>query len=349
MPSRGYPSLLAGTAGVCILILINKPFSCLHCNHTQVTGVVADLLRNKRSIPYARAWRSDLNMLSITQLMVRLWVAEESRLRVSRPNGVLQNLWEPLQSHDRARGRRSLTKTSAKRVRSRPTSGEAGAGPSRSTASGGASGVGSATLGVRSSRTITTQVADPDGAAESLPSADLLDGASTPMPSLNEVGEGVGSRGNDGTCAANEADRGDSSAVALALEAGRRAVAIGQGGGDGGQRKRASQMGVEESVAKAMMNLDLRGKIAAVLGMVGFDGGTTEGLGPTDLKASYMATSYMDFRAGEAWQEVRGIFDLSFAAWLHFGGILRHHTCIENKSARPIRAGSVPRKYTQDW
>lgn len=285
-----------------------------------MTGIVADLLRNKRSIPYARAWRSDLNMLSVTQLMVRLWVAEESRLGVSRPNGVLQNLWEPLQSHDRSRGRRSSSKTPSRCVRTRPRSGEAATGASASTTSGG---VDSATVDVSSSRTITTHAVAPDGAARSIPSADLLDGASTPMPSLSEAGEGLGSRGNGGTggAAKNEASRGGSSAVALAREAGRRAVAVGQGGGGGiggggGQRKRASQMGVEESVAKAMMNLDLRGKIAAVLGMVGFDGSTTEGLGPTDLKASYMAMSYMNFRAGEAWQGVReSCSTYLFAAW----------------------------------
>ncbi|CAN0014410.1 unnamed protein product, partial [Hapterophycus canaliculatus] len=164
----------------------------------QVSGIIADLLRNKRSIPYARAWRSDLNMLTITQLMVRLWVAEESRLGVSRPNGVLQNLWEPLQSHDREH-RRTPEHAPGWSARSRPSSrGQAGADPKASRTSGG----------------------------------DTL-------------------------------------------------------------------------TAEAMTNLDMRGKIAAVLGMVGFNGSTTDGLGPSDLKASYMATSYMSFRAGEAWQRVR--------------------------------------------
>lgn len=247
-------------------------------------------------------------MLSVIQLMVRLWVAEESRLGVSRPNGVLQNLWEPLQSHDRARGRRSLTKTPGRGVRSRPSSRDGGPDPSLSTTSAGAD---SATAGVSSSRTITTHPVAADGAAQSSPSAGLLDGASALRPSLSEAGEGLGSRGDDGAGAENEASGWGCSAVALALEAGRRGAAVGgQGGGGGGQGKRASQMGVEESVAKSMMTLDLRGKIAAVLGMVGFDGSTTEGLGPTDLKASYMATSYMDFRAGGAWQGVRVLYSI---------------------------------------
>lgn len=203
-----------------------------------------------------------------------------------------------------------MTKTPGRSVRSRPNSRDGATGPSQSTTS---CGMDSATLGVSSSRTITTHAVAADGAAQSAASADVLDGASTSMPSLSEAGEGSGSRGDDGgNGAGDEANRGGCSAVALALEAGRRAVAVGQGGGGGGQRKAASQMSVEKSVAKSMMNLDLRGKIAAVLGMVGFDGSTTEGLGPTDLKASYMATSFRDFRAGEAWQEVRNFTFSSF-------------------------------------
>lgn len=265
-------------------------------------------------------------MLSVTQLMVRLWVAEESRLGVSRPNGVLQNLWEPLQSHDRARGRRSLTKTPGRAVRSRPSSLDGDPGPSLSTTSAGAD---STTAGVSSARTSTTHTVAADGtaAAQSSPSAGLLDGASIPMLSLSEAGGGLGPRGDGGTGAENEANDGwGCSAVALALEAGRRGVAAGQGGGGGGQRKKASHMGVEESVAKSMMTLDLRGKIAAVLGMVGFDGSTTDGLGPTDLKASYMATSYMDFRAGEAWQGVRESCIRAYPVLhgLHVRVVLRH-------------------------
>lgn len=281
---------------------------------TQVTGIVADLLRNKRSIPYARAWRSDLNMLSITQLMVRLWVAEESRLGVSRPNGVLQNLWEPLQSHDRGRGRRSLKKTPARHVRSRPTTGQGVIAAGTSTASGAGSFAAdfrSSTTPLSGDRGSSGHVVALDGAAQTTPSADILSCAQFPVTSTSEAEEVPGSRGDhgDGTGAGNEANRGCSFAVALALEAGKRTVS-GQcsgrsgSGGSGEQRKRTSQVGAEVSVAKAMTSLDLRGKIAAVLGMVGFDGSTTDGLGPTDLKASYMATSYMDFREGEAWQGV---------------------------------------------
>lgn len=278
-----------------------------------MSGIIADLLRNKRSIPYARAWRSDLNMLTITQLMVRLWVAEESRLGVSRPNGVLQNLWEPLQAHDREHGRRRLESTPGRDARSRPPSGgQAGAGPNASSTSGADAG----TADIRSSRVTGSgggaDVCSLDDKAGRTPASA---GVSSPAPPTSEAGGTVGpthsSGGADGAVrdtAADEASEIQSHAVALALGAGKRAVVMGQEGSDGGgsgRRKRASQMGTEASVAKAMSNLDMRGKIAAVLGMVGFNGNTTDGLGPTDLKASYMATSYMDFRAGEAWQRVR--------------------------------------------
>ncbi len=266
---------------------------------------MADLLRNKRSIPYARAWRSDLNMLSITQLMVRLWVAEESRLGVSRPNGVLQNLWQPLQSHDRGHGLRNLKKTPARRGRSTPTGRDASADPSLKSSGGDC-----VTADIRSSATINDSrdsalAVAVSCTAPSTPSADIVNGTAGSTASTSEGWQELGGAAD---AAAHDAKKGCSLAVALALEACKRAVAIGQGSGGGGQRKKASQMGAEASVAKAMMNLDLRGKIAAVLGMVGFDGSTTDGLGPTDLKASYMATSYMDFRAGAAWQAVRETF-----------------------------------------
>ncbi|CAN0019694.1 unnamed protein product [Ectocarpus fasciculatus] len=282
----------------------------------QVTGIIADLLRNKRSIPYARAWRSDLNMLSVTQLMVRLWVAEECRLGVSRPNGVLQNLWEPLKSHDRGRGRRSLRKTPARRVRSRPTTGEEVAnGSSTSLTSDG----GTATADALLSRTTaessnaaqvvslnqTSSSGNPQGGV-------LLDDEVIPNQSTTEeAGDVLALAGGGDGGVHEEASRRHSYAVALALEAGKRAVAMEQGGGGGGgsQRKRGALIDAEASVAKAMTHLDLRGKIAAVLGMVACNGNTTDGLDPGDLKASYMATSFLAFRAGEVWQGVAAELD----------------------------------------
>ncbi|CAM9752955.1 unnamed protein product [Chrysoparadoxa australica] len=66
----------------------------------QVTAVIADLLQNKRAVTYAHAWRSDCDMLTVGQLLTRLWIAEEARLGVSRPGGIVQNLASPLQKHE---------------------------------------------------------------------------------------------------------------------------------------------------------------------------------------------------------------------------------------------------------
>lgn len=233
-------------------------------------------------------------MLSITQLMVRLWIAEEARLGVSRPNGVLQNLWQPLQSHACGVDRRSRN---SERIR-RTTSRQVSVGrPDRDCATTLAE---STSLDVQLSRAHASSAGnDARGcASETRPSETTAD--TPPNGTPPESAEGVA-----GLVQVREGQeyRAPPSAIALALQAGKRAASMGQRAG-GGRVKAISIMGAEASVAKAMMHLDLRGKIAAVLGMVGFDGASSDGLGPSDLKASFMATSYLDFRAGEAWQEV---------------------------------------------
>lgn len=270
---------------------------CIDTHFEKVTGVVADLLRNKRSIPYARAWRSDLNMLSITQLMVRLWVAEEARLGVSRPNGVLQNLWQPLQSHTCGEDRRSRGLEETRGARSRPTS----AGRPDPSCAAWATTLGESTSsGVQLSRAHASSAGNDAGGCVSETRPSDITADTPPDGILLESAEGVA--GLDMAREEKES-RVPPSAIALALQVGRRAASTGQNS-RGEKVKATSSVGVEASVAKAMMHLDLRGKIAAVLGMVGFDGAASDGLGPSDLKASFMATSFLDFRAGEAWQEV---------------------------------------------
>ncbi|CAN0517151.1 unnamed protein product [Ectocarpus sp. 12 AP-2014] len=254
-------------------------------------------------------------MLSVTQLMVRLWVAEECRLGVSRPNGVLQNLWEPLKSHDRGRGGRSLKKTPARRVRSRPTTGEEVANGSSTSLT---SDCGTATAYALLSRTTAessdaAQVVSLNQTSSGNPQGGvLLDGDVFLNQSTTEEDRDVlALAGVDDGGVHEEARRRHSYAVSLALEAGKRAVAMEKGGGVGGgsQRKRGAHIEAEASVAKAMTHLDLRGKIAAVLGMVACNGNTMDGLDPSDLKASYMATSFLGFRAGEVWQGVAAELD----------------------------------------
>lgn len=259
---------------------------------SKVTGIVADLLRNKRSIPYARAWRSDINMLSITQLMVRLWVAEESRLGVSRPNGVLQNLWQPLQSHDRGSRRRKWTEKSGKRERSAMPTNRAGMDPAMTTSNYDAA------VGAREFQPDASCVElEADDSAEVTPG----DTSDSIVAGLAAVTSEIGGVLETARNSQNSSET--PSAMTLSLQAGKRAAGTGQSG-ERGQETNAAHSGVDSLYSKAMRHLDLRGKIAAVMAMVGLDGGATDGLGPGDLKASYMASTYMDFRVGEAWQEV---------------------------------------------
>ncbi|CAM9478512.1 unnamed protein product, partial [Discosporangium mesarthrocarpum] len=62
----------------------------------------------------------------------------------------------------------------------------------------------------------------------------------------------------------------------------------------------------EVALCKSVCDLDLRGKLAGVLSLVGFDQSTTNGLGPHEVKALFMAMQFLDFRAAEAWQKVGG-------------------------------------------
>lgn len=230
-------------------------------------------------------------MLSITQLMMRMWVEEEARLGVSRPNGILQNLWQPLQSHDRRPGRRCRNAGTARRSESgRPTSATS-PDPTNRTSSD------DVTSAVRRSRSKSCgfELGRPPESVAGVMTHSVLTGLPREISEIRET---------CGTAGGAQDVRTAPSAIALALQVGKRAAATGQRTG-GRQSKRASQVGAEGLVAKAMRNLDLRGKIAAVLELVGFDGRATDGLGPSDLKASYMATNYMAFREGEAWQEVR--------------------------------------------
>lgn len=249
-------------------------------------------------------------MLSITQLMVRLWVAEEARLGVSRPNGVLQNLWQPLQSHDRGSGRRAKKKKNTRRAGySRPSSAESPE-PTATT------GYSDSPPALRSCRAdvYDHEIKNKAVQVESNPIGSMAGDVSSTLPVNN--GQTIESSGE--VSASQESD-GPPSAVVLALQVGKRAITTGQGG-EGRIGKHGAGASAEAVVAKAMSHLDLRGKIAAVLGMVGFDGGAIDGLGPSDLKASYMAMSYMDFRAGEAWQEVGLISDflLLFVLFMYF-------------------------------
>ena len=221
--------------------------------HQKVTGIVADLLRNKHASPYAKAWRSEVNMLCITQLMVRLWVAEEARLGISRPNGVLRNPWQPLQSHHHGSGCRGRHPEPIER-----------------------SGVGRAfgnvddvTIGIPRNDEEPPPVCN---IMTAIPSAERQETVSAHPPILHT------------------------------LPAYQQGASVGQRCAVAKKKKTPTR---DASIPKVVHQMDLRGKIAAVLRMAGVVESARNGLGPSDLKTAYMATSYLNFREGETWQEVR--------------------------------------------
>lgn len=255
----------------------------------KVTGIVGDILCNKHALQYAKAWRSDVNVLTITQLMMRLWVAEEARLGVSRPNGVLQNIWQPLHSHELGTDNPSKCVNPSNQARlSRSASIR---DPTNMT-----SGVGSTS----DDRILQTS----PGVVKEVVSLAPKYGVEIPER-CNLAGESGGGKEDiserSGMSKNQEAIGGEHLAISLALHASKPVVSADQRSSAG---RRATSM--DESVSKAMRHLDLRGKISVVLSrIVGFDDSAKDVLRPEDLKAFYMATSYLGFRKGEAWQEVK--------------------------------------------
>lgn len=63
----------------------------------QVVGCTADLLRNPKVVPYAKAWRSDQTGRAVSVALLRLWAEEEERLGVQHgTEGAISNTQRPL-------------------------------------------------------------------------------------------------------------------------------------------------------------------------------------------------------------------------------------------------------------
>lgn len=318
--------------------------------YLQVTGVIADLLHNKRSIPYARAWRSDLNMWSISQLMVRLWIAEEDRLGVSRPDGVLQNLWQPLQSHSWAsrRGRGTVD------ITPKPLS----ASPRTACPLPGGTGKLEEALAGR-----LVKKNEEDGGARTVDGGGSsvqgetrgVSSASASLSFGDEVGHPDKTRGEERSHTPGRSGIPQAIASNLGLDGRLKAIL-------GGRRelgKDASRLDCEASLSRVMEHLDLRGKIAGVLSLVGFDLERAHGLGPSELKAAYMATSYLDFLEGEAWQKVRRencaktgnrLDGIVFSGHAARGRVLRKSWCREESaSARDVTEQEIEERGVLDF
>ena len=206
--------------------LLNMLEVCPLLMRHQVTGVIGDLCRNERILPYVKAWRSDRTMLSATQLLMRVWEDEEVRLRYERPDGVIQNLPQPLR-------KQQLDATIL-------------ASDGAGSAKGGAKGA------------------------------------------LGSFAKRKGGAGAKGDAAGGAAGGG----------------AKGGGGGAAGGVVLSDAQKAEQRMRKAVDSQDLRSKITAVVGRVGFDW-AAEGLGASERATLQMARHYNTFRAGEAWAEVR--------------------------------------------
>jgi hypothetical protein len=83
---------------------------CPRIMQPQIVGTIADLMRNPKAIPYFKSWKSDINMKSASQLFLEMWIAEEARLGLARPQatgGIIANLIYPLRKHYDASATRS--------------------------------------------------------------------------------------------------------------------------------------------------------------------------------------------------------------------------------------------------
>ena len=113
--------------------LLNMLEVCPVLMRHQLTGIIADLCENRRIVPYVRAWRSDRTMVTAVELFCHHFEDEEVRLNVSRPDGVILNLWSPLRSHEGV----SLSQPTAPLG---DGSGSVGGGTSRPNTAGGGEG-----------------------------------------------------------------------------------------------------------------------------------------------------------------------------------------------------------------
>merc|ERR1712025_828386 len=70
---------------------------CPRIMRNQLTGRLADLARNPKSLRFLQIWRSDKTMRSLREMLYDFWTQEEVRLGIANDDmGVLANLDRPL-------------------------------------------------------------------------------------------------------------------------------------------------------------------------------------------------------------------------------------------------------------
>jgi hypothetical protein len=95
--NRRNEALFAETEGVDALL------ETLECSYflqrAMILRVFADLLQNKKLMAFVNSWRSSRTMRSVSQLLAHAWMDEEVRRGVARDNGLICNIWNPLNGH----------------------------------------------------------------------------------------------------------------------------------------------------------------------------------------------------------------------------------------------------------
>jgi len=90
--------ILARTEGVDALLNLLEVSQMLQ--RIQVLRLLSDLLENTKLLTFLHAWRSPKTMRPAAQVIAHCWLDEEARLGVTREQGILNNIGDPLQCHE---------------------------------------------------------------------------------------------------------------------------------------------------------------------------------------------------------------------------------------------------------
>jgi hypothetical protein len=71
-----------------------------HLMRIQILRFISDIIRNQKLLSFIFAWRSSKTMRNVVQLLTDVWIDEELRLNMSRHNGGIINIFNPLQIHE---------------------------------------------------------------------------------------------------------------------------------------------------------------------------------------------------------------------------------------------------------
>jgi hypothetical protein len=83
---------------------IDTLLETIECSPFMLRGlalrVLSELMVNSRLNAFVLSWRSSRTMRNVVELLAHAWMDEEARLNVQREDGLICNIWSPLQNHD---------------------------------------------------------------------------------------------------------------------------------------------------------------------------------------------------------------------------------------------------------